>query len=251
MGQDTYETSTLLDQYLLFHYGNPEDLNPWPTLPAAALDYPRRCVEETFTAEALKRGGRALDIGCAVGGSSFTFARHGFETTAFDYSRTFVEAAETLRREGVIRYRMQVEGARFEDRMAHRPKGLNPDQVCFLQGDAHQLDFLAGAFDCVLAANLLCRLRDPARFLGQLKHVVREGGELVLLTPATWDEEWTPMEAWIGGTPDGGSTAGALPPLLEADFTLEWEADLPFLIREHHRKFQHSVAHAFRFRRRA
>jgi len=249
MGQDTYETPTLLDQYLLFHYGEPEDLAPWPSLPSTALEYPRRCVEQTFTSEALKSGGRALDIGCAVGGSSFTFARHGLEVTAFDYSHAFVEAAETLRHKGSMAYRVQVEGTRFEDRVAQRPAGVDPERLRFLQGDAHQLDFLDGPFDCVLAANLLCRLQEPVRFIDQLKGMVRQGGELVMLTPATWSEEWTPMEAWIGGTPEAGTTAEVLPRLLQADFKLEWEDDLPFLIREHRRKFQHSVAHAFRFRR--
>ena len=39
-----YETTTLLDQYLLFHYGAEEDLHPWPQSPAGVGRFPERTV---------------------------------------------------------------------------------------------------------------------------------------------------------------------------------------------------------------
>ena len=102
-----------------------------------------------------------------------------------------------------------------------------------------------GSFDRVLAANLLCRLRDPGRLLMRLPGLVKPGGELVLTTPCTWLEEFTPPGNW---PPDG--TFDWLKSELEGEFDLVAEQDEPFLIRETARKFQWTVAMLTRWRRR-
>jgi len=86
-----YETELLLQQYLLFHYGTGEDQLPYPFGPHDALFYPVRCVAEfaPFFGETV----RALDLGCAVGRSSFELARHAREVIGIDLSRRFIQAA--------------------------------------------------------------------------------------------------------------------------------------------------------------
>jgi SAM-dependent methyltransferase len=98
-----------------------------------------------------------------------------------------------------------------------------------------------GSFDVVLAANLLCRLPEPRKFLARLPSLVRPGGQLLLTTPFTWLDDYTPRDSWIGGRGDI-SSAEALTDLLSPHFELREQKDLPFLIREHVRKFQWSVA---------
>ena len=110
-----------------------------------------------------------------------------------------------------------------------------------------------GAFDAVLLANLIDRLRDPQRCLARLPSLVKPGGQLVIASPYTWLEEFTPRENWIGGAEREGRPVGtreALQSLLAPDFDLVAVKDLPFLIREHRRKFQWSVAEATIWRRR-
>jgi SAM-dependent methyltransferase len=113
------------------------------------------------------------------------------------------------------------------------PNGFDGEKLCFLQGDAMNLPSDLGGFDRVHAANLLCRLTDPRRLLDRLPSLVNPGGELVLATPCTWLEEFTPSENW-----PTGSTLCWLEEALKADFTLVRQADEPFLIRETARKFQ-------------
>jgi SAM-dependent methyltransferase len=98
-----------------------------------------------------------------------------------------------------------------------------------------------GVFDVVLAANLLCRLPDPRVFLARVPELVKAGGQLLLTTPFTWLEEFTPRDKWIGGTGENGS-ADELTRLLEPHFELKLSKEIPFLIREHARKYQWSVA---------
>ena len=90
-----------------------------------------------------------------------------------------------------------------------------------------------GGFDRVHAANLICRLTDPVLLLERFPELVNPGGELVLATPCTWVEGFTPPENW----PPGDTLAWLLEHL-GSDFDLVKRTDEPFLIRETARKFQ-------------
>lgn len=100
-------------------------------------------------------------------------------------------------------------------------------------------------FDLVHAANLLCRLPDPEKLIERLPDLVVPGGQLLLATPCTWLEEFTPRGNW-----PAGSTREWLAAKLGMHFVCELQRDMPFLIREHARKYQWSVALGTRWIRR-
>ena len=49
-----------------------------------------------------------------------------------------------------------------------------------------------GEFGCVLAANLVCRLPNPYQFLDRLPSLVAPGGTLIITSPYSWSEQFTP-----------------------------------------------------------
>jgi len=119
--------------------------------------------------------------------------------------------------------------------------------VSFEQGDAQHIREDIGQFDVVIACNLICRLPEPMRVLNRLIELVKPGGQLFITTPFTWLEEYTPSTNWLG---DGANDSFAgLRRALEPSFELEKRWDMPFLIREHARKFQYSIAQASRWTR--
>ncbi len=236
-----YETPRLLDEYLLFHYAAAEEILPHPAGPADALHFAVRTVVENVPATPVDR---ALDLGCAVGRSAFELSRFCGAVVGIDFSHAFVAAAERLQRGEAVAYRRHDEGHLFTDLVANLPPGSRPERVRFEQGDAMALRADLGDFDLVHAANLLCRLPEPARLLGRLPALVRPGGRLVITTPCTWLGEFTPPEHW-----PAGSTLEWLRGHLGGHFTLEAVRDQPFLIREHARKYQWSVAQASVWRR--
>jgi putative 4-mercaptohistidine N1-methyltranferase len=232
-----YETDKLLGEYLLFHYGRAEEILPYPAGPKDALEYPARCVWECVDPACVPAEGRALDLGCAVGRSSFELAKICRSVVGIDFSHRFIDAAQTLRDTGALDYMRTDEGELVTPLVARLPQGVEPSRVHFEQGDAMNLRADLGTFDVVLLANLIDRLGDPLRCLERLPDWVVPGGQLVVTSPYTWLPEFTPRDQWLGGYAD---SAGPVP-TLEG---LRRVRDLPFLIREHARKFQWSVAQA-------
>ena len=231
------------------------------------------------------RQGIALDVGCAVGGASFELARHFRDVVGVDYSKAFIAAAKVLRERGNLQYRAVVEGESTSLKHARVNPRIDRSRVAFKRGDACALpnsllggggppeddaQFQAyGRHDAVLAANLLCRLPDPEAFLRACARLVRPDGVLVLVSPYSWLEAWTPKEKWLGGFgnrendakgetrvsgrnafPQSFETVAAI---LESDaggFDLVDQTDVPFLIKEHDRKYQWGCSHATVWRRR-
>ncbi len=243
-----YETEKLLNEYLLFHYGADDEILPWALGPHGALGYATRCVSECVNVAALPVNARALDVGCAVGRSSFELARSCAEVVGVDFSSRFIEAAKVLQSGGALVYRRVDEGELCASLTARLPAGVDAGRVHFEVGDACALRGDLGVFDVVLGANLVDRLPSPERFLAALPALVRPGGQLILTSPYTWMEDYTPRTKWLGGC-DGRTTLDGLRAALEPAFSLRETKDLPFLIREHARKFQWSVAQASIWRR--
>lgn len=86
-----------------------------------------------------------------------------------------------------------------ETREAHVPTDANAPQVEFRVGDACNLPSNLAPVDAVLAANLICRLPEPKKFLNALPRIVKKGGVVVLTTPFSWLEAWTKQRYWLGG----------------------------------------------------
>ena len=244
-----YESPKLLAEYLLLHYGSAADVLGGMPGPAEAVGFPMRLVRELLDTTSQPANARALDLGCAVGGSSFELARTCGEVLGIDYSHTFIRAANELRKTGRHAFEKVTEGDLTEPAVAEIPPDIDRERVTFEQGDAMNLRANLENFDVVLAANLLCRLPEPMRLLERLPALVRSGGQLLLTTPFTWLEEFTPRANWLGGTPETGRSFEALRRALEPAFVLEHRVELPFFIREHARKFQYGVALGTRWRR--
>ena len=254
-----YEDPQILNEYLLLHYGAASEQMPYAFGPHDAVDFPARCAR--WLLDAARDYGvatdRALDVGCAVGRASFELARAYGEVLGVDLSRAFIDAAETLRHEGELRYFRKDEGELGVMLNAMVDPAIDRGRVRFRQADAGSLPAELVGFDAVLLANLLCRLPSPKSLLGRLggpRGLVKPGGLLAVFSPFSWLPQFTPPETWLGGYERDGQpvkSAAALAALLAAeDFELLREADIPLVIREHARKYQYIVAHAGLWRRR-
>jgi len=95
------------------------------------------------------------------------------------------------------------------------------ESVKFVQRDACNLPPDLGQYHCAIAANLVCRLPDPEKFLKDVGKFILPGGFLILLSPYSWLQEYTPKEKWLGGKIESGekiSTQHTIEDLLMPDF---------------------------------
>jgi putative 4-mercaptohistidine N1-methyltranferase len=234
MPRPYYETDRAAGEYLLLHYGG-----------AGRSNFPANCVRQCLEAGRLPGTARGLDLGCAVGRSAFELARHCAEVVGIDYSARFIALARQLQKNGFFPFQTVEEGEIMRARRAIVPKGIDRGRVRFQRGDAMNLSPGLGRFDVVVMANLIDRLADPRKCLAQMRQLVKPGGQLILTSPYTWLVEYTPRRRWLGSFLRGGrpvKTFDTLRQILSPHFRLVRRRDLPFLIREHARKYQFGLA---------
>jgi 5-histidylcysteine sulfoxide synthase/putative 4-mercaptohistidine N1-methyltranferase len=237
---DIYETDDLVSQYCEFHYG--DEVFDVPNFAKAVAQ-----VAMEATSGSIRD--HALDMGCSVGRSAFELATQFKSVDALDFSARFIQMGAQMQRAGRIRYERKEQGdlTTFQERTLSA-MGLDQpmDHINFMQQDACNMKARFTGYNLVLAANLIDRLSQPVRFLNDIAPRIQAGGHLVIASPYTWLEEFTPKENWLGGFKRDGepvSTLDGLHTHLDAHFTLTAPpVKLPFVIRETMHKHQHSLS---------
>ncbi|HEY6226837.1 MAG TPA: methyltransferase domain-containing protein [Verrucomicrobiae bacterium] len=238
-----YESEQYLNEYLFFHYGDPKEFCPYRFAPKEALNFQRRLVRESLLPLRFPSPTRGLDVGCAVGRATFELARIVDQALGIDNSRSFISAARRMARKHSLKIQVKEVGEIFSKPTITLPKYLRDVRVKFRVGDAQDLrSFPRQKFHVVLAINLIDRLPNPARFFANLfaLDLLVPGGQLVIASPYTWMEEYTPRSKWLGGIKH--LEPHFIDGLLRPFFRLVRRCDLPFLIREHRRKYQWCVS---------
>ena len=231
-----YETQEMLDKYLLMHWGSDDAIwhNESKHKRPDVVHLPIRCAELVKTYA--EHHDSALDLGCAVGRSSFEMAKDFKEVLGIDYSREFVATASQLQASGLCSYWRKDSGNQGVTLTATVDSAIERNRVRFKQGDACSLPIDLKDFDAVLMANVLCRLPDPITCLERMQGanaLVKKGGVLVMTTPFSWLEDYTPKSHWLDGIEDVKK--------ILTEFALIHQEELPFLIREHARKFEYII----------
>ena len=237
---DYYENDTTLAQYLEFHFGE-----SWH----GEANFPKELAQAALDALNGRATCRALDIGCAVGRTTLELARYFDHVDGVDYSQTFVDACRKVVSEGAARYARPEEGdlVSYQERpLAALGLGELAHKVAFHQGDACALAPEYRDYDLVLAGNLIDRLYKPSLFLSTIHERINDLGLLLIASPYTWLEDYTPKSEWLGGYLKDGepfSTLDGLKAQLGPHFRLLGEPrSLPFVIRETRNKYQHSFS---------
>lgn len=234
-----YTTDSIISQYC--HFG-------WGDNALGVENYPSTCAKIALEYMKDKPKRKAFDIGCAIGRSTFELARGFDEVIGVDFSARFVQEAESLKQNAVLRYTMPTEGeleSFHEVNLSNFDLEEERSKVSFWQADACNLKPLYKGFDLIFGGNLIDRLYDPKKFLDSLAERLNDKGMLILTSPYTWQKESTPKEKWIGGYKRDGenvTTLDGLKEILGKEFRLIDTKDVPFVIQETARKHQYTIA---------
>jgi len=122
----------------------------------------------------VRDGARVLDMGCGGGRHAFEAWRRGAAVVALDASE-----AELKEVRGVL-------GAMIDaDELPHGAKSGIGGAV---NGDALSLPFPDGAFDCVIASEVLEHVPPDTVAISELVRVLRPGGRMAVTVPTRWPE---------------------------------------------------------------
>ena len=242
MPSSHYETDKFLSEYAEFHYGDTYFNVP---------NFSKALADIAIDAMGDKPARTALDLGCAVGRTTFELARHFEHVTGIDFSARFIGLGVQLAAQESLRYTLTNEGdlvSYKERKLADMGLAEFRHKVEFFQGDACNLKPLFTGYDLIIAANLIDRLYSPAKFLSTVHERLNLGGILLITSPYTWLAEHTKHEEWIGGFKKNGesfTTLDGLKEILGPHFRLiKGPIEVPFVIRETKRKYQHSLSEA-------
>ncbi len=238
--EDVYETDTSVSQYCEAHYGNEYFGVENFSKKSAAF-----CIR-FMEGRPMKR---AMDLGCAVGRTTFELATRFDFVTGLDFSARFIRIADEMVKNGFIRYILPEEGelVSFHEKQISDfgLENLN-HKVEFYQADAVNLKPIFKNYDLIFAGNLIDRLYDPAKFLSNIHERINPGGLLIIASPYTWLAEYTSRDKWPGGFKQDGepvTTLDGLHKYLDENFNLIGDPEeIPFVIRETKRKFQHTLS---------
>ncbi|MCH6256913.1 putative 4-mercaptohistidine N1-methyltransferase [Puniceicoccaceae bacterium K14] len=246
MNENFYETDKAVSEYLLFHYGTENEFYEQGIGAKEALDFASRCGLLHSKIPHGNQKQRALDLGCAVGRATFELSEAFEEVVGIDYAHALIDSAKKVASKEPITIQVTVEGDVTKETTIQAPFSSQPEKITFQQGDAMSLPSSIGTFDFVLMANLIDRLPDPTKCLGDIHKLLNANGVLAITSPYTWMEEYTPKEKWLGGFYKDGEAIlsfDSLKEILSPNFQLLEDFNMPFLIREHVRKNQFTVAH--------
>jgi 5-histidylcysteine sulfoxide synthase/putative 4-mercaptohistidine N1-methyltranferase len=238
--ENIYEHDELVNQYCDFQYGDEYFgiENFAKKIASLASDYTQNSKQT-----------HALDIGCATGRCSFELSNRFEKVTGIDFSARFIQVAVQMQERGVIHFERKIEGdiyTTISKNIDEFSFEKTKDNVDFWQGDACNLKAHFKGYDLILATNLIDRLYEPKLFLETIHKRLNDNGILILTSPYTWQESSTKKEFWLGGFKDDEGkeqyTLDGLKKVLSEHFELIETQDIPFVIRETARKFQHTIS---------
>src|SRR6202795_3112240 len=119
-----------------------------------------------FDRLAIGAGAKVIDVGCGAGRHSFEAYRRGADVVAFDQN------AADLNNVDEILQAMKDHGEAPESARAEAVKG-----------DALDLPYTDGTFDCVIASEILEHVPEDDRAIAELVRVLKPGGALAITVP--------------------------------------------------------------------
>ena len=247
--ENIYESDMLVSQYCAFQYGEEY---------FGVENFAKVCAQKAIAYAKGTPMKTALDLGCATGRASFELAREFEKVTGIDFSARFVQVGAELQKNKAVKYLRAEEGDLVTEHtytLADFDLNNLKGSVDFWQGDACNLKTHFSGYDLLMGTNLIDRLYEPRLFLDTVHERINDNGILILTSPYTWLEEYTAKEFWLGGFKDENGndvqTIETLKKILGVHFELVALEDVPFVIRETPRKYQHTLSQMSVWKKRA
>jgi len=245
-----------ISTYAWDHYGDKAPENQFASqqnncAPGSVVN----CLQAGFSLLESTPNAPTLDIGCAVGRSTFEVAHQcGGIALGVDLNFSLLRVAQKILREGRIRFPLKRTGVVY-DRHEYAVEFENTTNVDFWACDASALPFHNENFNFISALNVLDTVNSPAMFLQSVNDVLATDGDLLLSTPYDWSPP-VPLQNWFGGHSQRGQHQGSSEAVLRKHLSPDQPSPLnlklkitaeiehhPWQLRVHNRRTAHYDVH--------
>lgn len=236
-----------LSTYAFDHYADldPEETATPPSIPGSVA----RLLKQGLQSLTGKKSGPIIDIGCAVGRSSFELAQEFDDLVlGVDINFSMLKVAASIMETGQITYPKRRVGITYDRREFSLPADKKrTDKLDFWVCDATALPLASESFSLAVSLNLLDCVTSPYDHLKELARVLSSKSCGIIATPYDWSANATPVGSWLGGhsqrSPYQGASEAILRSLLAggdhpnalAELALISEQEIPWSLRLHDR----------------
>jgi SAM-dependent methyltransferase len=194
----------------------------------------------------------AVELGCSTGRIVAELARGADRVVGLDLQFAAVRRARQLLDGRRVEYPRRAIGRRYVAAAAAAGElAVADDRRLLVCGDALDPPLVPGAFDRVVALNLLDSVSSPRQLLAVLDGLCAPGGEIVLSSPYAWQSSAMDDAERIGGLDPAAELAaiwtGGIG--LSARYRIEDEAELPWTVRRDARSAVNYSIHYLRVRK--
>lgn len=238
--QATFWTNALgMSLYICAHYDKLANIleQSHPLRELLQCDFYVKILEMIDRATGLSGDGRALDIGCNVGGMTWRLAERCKYVYGVDISfRAVLTALQIIlgQPEPLKSYRFYREGLLYEEKSLSVEQRQNCE---FLVASGLDLPFKDQSFEFVSCENVVDVIPQPDFLLQEAFRVLKDAGGFLLTDPYVWSPERTLLEGWFG-TKTGKPTDAAVRERLAQTCDIVGEEDkLPWVLRVFDRYF--------------
>ncbi|HEX4462741.1 MAG TPA: methyltransferase domain-containing protein [Polyangia bacterium] len=220
-----------LSVYLDAHWGDratPPPDGPSPPFGMAAI---------AAKLAALPPRGLTVELGASAGRGAWELARVNADAPvvapviAIDLQFAALRRARRLARGQALAYARRVAGRHYTTATIAAP--LATPALGFVCGDALDPPLVPGAFDRVVALNLVDAVSAPPQLLSVVDGLCAPGGEVILTSPYAWQSGIVLEEHRLGGADPAAAVRRRFTDgdELEARYTVVEEAELPWTLR--------------------
>jgi SAM-dependent methyltransferase len=243
-----------LSTYTFDHYGDldPEERKDSPVLPGSVL----HLLKQGLSSFGKKGRGPVIDVGCAVGRTSFELAKTADDLIlGVDLNFAMLRTAAAILHQGRVSYPKRRVGIAF-DKREFPATFEGASKVDFWACDATSLPFADESFSLAASLNVIDCVQSPYDHLKELGRILKPNAGALISAPYDWNVNATPVEAWLGGHSQRSESQGASEIMLrsllaagehpyaiqELELVSESEA-VPWSLRLHDRSFMNYQVH--------
>ncbi|HEX4453464.1 MAG TPA: class I SAM-dependent methyltransferase [Kofleriaceae bacterium] len=171
----------------------------------------------------------AVELGCSAGRMLAELARGADHVVGVDIQHGVLRRARRLLAGEPVAYGRRLAGRHYTTATARA--GDRATAATLVCGDALDPPLVPGAFERVVALNLLDVVRRPRHLLTVLDALCMRGGEIIISSPYAWQSSHVDEGARLGAADPAGAVRELVATGLSRPYTIEDEAELPWSLR--------------------